>query len=197
MHNSISCSIFRKWISVFESECSWMLSNTCELSMIMTPGLDTILIHSFVIHPIMTYWDPIVRCSGSRRYNLDDGVALKVQELIIDGHQVFWKAGALTKVGKKELCWRNTNGWGNRTGRGDALHPKAGKPSMKGRGGIRRRRRKESQTIVRSVAVSTLPKISYRESLVALAALLGSANGWAAWKRPWAQLSSWSRSWRH
>lgn len=64
-------------------------------------------------------------------------------------------------------------------------------------GRIRRRRRKESQTIVRSVAVSTLPKISYRESLVALAALLGSVSGWAAWKRPWAQLSSWSRSWRH
>lgn len=143
MHNSISCSIFQKWICVFESEYSWMLSNTCELSTIMTSWLDTILIHSFVIHPIMTYWDPIVRCSGSWRYNLDDGVALNVQELIIHGCQVFWKAGALTEAGMKGLCWRNTNGWGNRTGQGNALHPKAGKPSMKGRGGEDQKKEKE------------------------------------------------------
>lgn len=51
-----------------------------------------------------------MRCSGSWRYNLDDGVALNVQELIIHGRQAFWKAGALTEAGMKGLCWRNMNG---------------------------------------------------------------------------------------
>lgn len=105
----------------------------------------------------MTYWDPIVRCSGSWRYNLDDGVALNVQELIIHGRQVFWKAGALTKVGKKELCWRNTNGWGNRTGQGDALHPKAGKPFMKGRGGEDQEEEKEGVSDHCAICCSLYP----------------------------------------
>lgn len=84
-----------------------------------------------------------------------------------------WARKCLTPQGRQAIHERKRRG-GSEGGEGKSLRP-----------------------LCRSVAVSTLAKISCRESLVALVALLGSANDWAAWKRPWAQLLGWRRSWRH
>lgn len=138
-------------------------------------------IYSFIIHPIGSYWDPVVCCSGIGRYSLDDRVSsLEHSRAHYPHTSGFLEDGCTDKFRNARALLEKyeqvrKQDWARRC----HLTPLQTSHPWREQGGMRRggwNLRPQCWFI----AVSAKPKISYWESLVVLLPLLGWAIVWAA-----------------